>query len=383
MLNKIKKLDWGILAILLCLMGVSIAVVHSATANIAGYDNNDIKQIAFYGLGFFVAIVSVFFDYRIVLKSWYVLYGIGIALLILVYLVGAEINGAKGWFRLMDGAISIQPAEIVKIILIIGIAYLMGRRQGDRLNFSNDLLPIFAFSFLPFLLVMIQPDLGNAIIYIVIVLGMLWIGNVKYVHVAIGLALVVGSILLFMFLFNTFNEEIKDYLQEQKKIHWYNRINTFINPEQASSDARHQSQYAQIAIGSGGLSGEGFLQGKMKNAGFIPYAYSDSIFVVVGEEFGFQGAAVLLLLYFLLIYRMIMIAFKCYDRRASYIIIGIVSMFVFQIFQNIGMMIGLMPITGITLPFVSYGGSSLVINMLSIGLVFSINAHQEIYELAE
>jgi rod shape determining protein RodA len=382
-LNKLKKLDLGIIAILLCLMGVSVVTVHSATLYTAGFNNLEIKQLIFYGLGFFVAIASVFFDYRIVLKSWLVLYGIGITLLILVYLVGAEINGARGWFSFKDGAISIQPAEIVKLILIIGLAYLIGRRQGDRLNFTNDLLPIFAFSFLPFLLVMIQPDLGNAIIYIVIVVGMLWIGNVKYVHAAIGLAIAVGCVVLFMSLFNAFNEEIKDFLNEQHKIHWYERINTFVNPEQASKDARHQADNAEMAIGSGGLSGQGYLQGKLKNAGFIPYAYSDSIFVVVGEEFGFQGAAILLMLYFLLIYRMIMIAFKCYDRKASYIIIGIVSMFVFQIFQNVGMMIGLMPITGITLPFVSYGGSSLIINMLSIGLVFSIKAHQEVYELAE
>ncbi len=383
MLNKLKKLDLGIIAILLCLMGVSVVTVHSATLYTAGFNNLEIKQLIFYGLGFFVAIASVFFDYRIVLKSWLVLYGIGITLLILVYLVGAEINGARGWFSFKDGAFSIQPAEIVKLILIIGLAYLIGRRQGDRLNFTNDLLPIFAFSFLPFLLVMIQPDLGNAIIYIVIVVGMLWIGNVKYVHAAIGLAIAVGCVVLFMSLFNAFNEEIKDFLNEQNKIHWYERINTFVNPEQASKDARHQADNAEMAIGSGGLSGQGYLQGKLKNAGFIPYAYSDSIFVVVGEEFGFQGAAILLMLYFLLIYRMIMIAFKCYDRKASYIIIGIVSMFVFQIFQNVGMMIGLMPITGITLPFVSYGGSSLIINMLSIGLVFSIKAHQEVYELAE
>ncbi len=121
----------------------------------------------------------------------------------------------------------------------------------------------------------------------------------------------------------------------------------------------------------------------MKNGGFIPYPYSDSIFVVIGEEFGFQGSAILLLLYFLLIYRMIIIAFKCYDLRASFIVIGIVSMYVFQVFQNIGMMIGIMPITGITLPFISYGGTSLLLNMLSIGLVFSIKAHQEKYELAD
>lgn len=378
MLNKLKKLDWGILLILLCLMAVSAIAVYSATSNTSVFYT---RQLMYYGIGFAIAILAVLFDYRIVLKSWYVLYGIGIALLILVYFVADEINGAKGWFQF--GSLSFQPAEFMKIIIIIGIAHLMGRRQGDQLTFSGDILTIGAFSFLPFLLVMIQPDLGNAIIYIVIVIGMLWIGNVKYTHVAIGLAIAVGFIMLFMFLFSTFNTEIKDYLVEHEKKHWYERINTFVNPEEADPDARRQSENAQIAVGSGGLSGDGFLKGDMKNGGFVPYTYSDSIFVVVGEEFGFQGSAILLLLYFLLIYRMIIIAFKCYDRRAAFLVIGIVSMFVFQVFQNIGMMIGLMPITGITLPFVSYGGTSLVLNMASIGLVFSIKAHQEVYELAD
>ncbi|NIK75964.1 rod shape determining protein RodA [Paenibacillus castaneae] len=381
MLNKIKKLDWGILIILVFLMIISIVVLHSATANFPKYASSDMRQLMFYGIGFFIAIAATLFDYRIVLKSWHVLYGFGVSLLILVYFFGQTINGARGWFKF--GSLSIQPAEIVKIVLIIGIAYLMGRRRGERLTFTQDLIPIGAFSLVPFVLVMIQPDLGNAIIYLVIVLGMLWIGNVKYTHVITGLAVVVGGLVLFVSLFNMFNTEIYDYLSDKGMGHWHGRINTFINPEEASSDAKFQSENAQIAIGSGGLNGDGYMNGDMKNGGFIPYPYSDSIFVVIGEEFGFQGSAILLLLYFLLIYRMIMIAFKCYDLRASFIVIGIVSMYVFQIFQNIGMMIGLMPITGITLPFISYGGTSLLLNMMSIGLVFSIKAHQEVYEMAE
>jgi rod shape determining protein RodA len=381
LLNKLKKLDWGILIILVFLMIISTVVIHSATANFPKYAGSDTRQLIFYGMGFFIAIWATLFDYRIMLKSWHVLYGIGISMLILVYFFGAVINGARGWFKL--GSLSFQPAEIVKIVLIIGIAYIMGRRQGDRLTFSQDLLPIGAFAFLPFMLVMIQPDLGNAIIYLVIVLGMLWIGNVKYSHVITGLAVVIAGLVLFVSLFNTFNQEIFNYLNDHEMGHWHKRINTFINPEEATANDRHQSENAQIAIGSGGLNGDGYLQGDMKNGGFVPYPYSDSIFVVIGEEFGFQGSAILLLLYFLLIYRMIIIAFKCYDLRASYIVIGIVSMYVFQVFQNIGMMIGIMPITGITLPFISYGGTSLLLNMLSIGLVFSIKAHQEKYELAD
>ncbi|GGG74264.1 FtsW/RodA/SpoVE family cell cycle protein [Paenibacillus radicis (ex Gao et al. 2016)] len=381
MLNKLKKIDWGIIAILVCLMFISTILVRSATHNNALYHNYDVKTLIYYGIGFCIAIIATVFDYRILLKGWHVLYGIGVTLLILVYFFGSEINGAKGWFQLPG--FLFQPAEIMKIIIIIGIAYIMGRRQGDKLTFTKDLVPVAAFSFLPFMLVMIQPDLGNAIIYLVIVLGMLWIGNVKYTHVLVGMATVIAAVILFVSLFNTFNSQIYDYLDLHKKKHWYQRINTFINPEQASQDDKHQSVNARIAIGSGGLSGDGYMQGDMLKGKFIPYPYSDSIFVVVGEEFGFQGSAVLLLLYFLLIYRMIIIAFKCYDQKASFIVIGIATMFVFQIFQNIGMMIGLMPITGITLPFISYGGTSLLLNMISIGIVFSIKAHQEKYELAD
>ena len=375
MLRKLKRIDLGIMIILGLLMVISVVVVRSATYGNPMYSNYDLKQLIFYLAGFVVAIGAVFFDYRFFLKYWYGLYGIGIALLVLVYFKGAEINGARSWFELPNGLL-FQPAEFMKILLIMTVASILARRDGDPLTFKSDLLPIAAISLLPFVLVMIQPDLGNAIIYIVILLGMLWIGRVKYWHVLTGIALMVGGLILFVTLFNTYNDEIKDFLTEKGKHHWYERINTYINPETATDDAKHQSEKSLIAIGSGGLTGDGYMKGDSKNRRFIPYPYSDSIFVVIGEEFGFQGAALLILLYFLLIYRMIMIAFQCTDLKGSYIIVGIVSMFVFQIFQNIGMMIGLMPITGITLPFISYGGTSLLINMVCIGLVFSIRAHQ-------
>ncbi|MBW7476219.1 rod shape-determining protein RodA [Paenibacillus oenotherae] len=382
MIGKLKKLDWGMLLILLALMVVSFILVRSATNGNPGYDNYDMKVLIFYGIGFAVAIAVTLVDYRVFLKSWLFLYILGLVLLVVVYLTAEEINGARSWFAL-PGGLQFQPAEMVKIILIITVAFLMGRRQGDPLRVRQDLLVIGAFSFVPFALVMIQPDLGNAIIYLVILLGMLWIGNVRYTHVLIGISLVIGGLMLFVFLFNTYNTEIYDYLKEHEKKHWHERINGFINPNEASANEVYQADKAKIAISSGGLTGDGYMQGDSKNRGFIPYPYSDAIFVVIGEEFGFQGAAVVLMLYFLLIYRMIIIAFQCYDLRGSFIIVGIVSMYVFQVFQNIGMMIGLMPITGITLPFISYGGTSLLLNMLSIGIVFSVKAHQEKYEMAE
>ncbi|MBB6674245.1 FtsW/RodA/SpoVE family cell cycle protein [Cohnella nanjingensis] len=379
MLNRLKKIDLLMVLILVLFMGISTLLVRSATYYTEGYSNKDIQTLIFYGAGFAAILLITLFDYRLLLKTWYVWYGIGLILLVAVYLFAEPINGAKSWFRF--GSFLFQPAEIMKIFLILAVTVLMGRRQGDPLSMRKDVLLIAAVAFVPFLLVMIQPDLGNAMIYVFIVLGMLWIGNVRYSYVLIGLAVVVGGVVLFVSLFNTYNADIKDYLTKHEKAHWYQRINTFIHPEEASMDDKRQVEYAKIAIGSGGLAGDGYMQGESKNRKFIPYTYSDSIFVVVGEEFGFQGAAVLLLLYFVFIYRMILIAYQCYDRRGSFIIIGIASMMVFQIFQNIGMMIGVMPLTGITLPFVSYGGTSLLLNMMSIGLIFSIRAHQEKYTI--
>lgn len=366
------------LIILGLFMGISTIVVRSATYNNPDYPNFDIKTLIYYGLGFFVIIIATLVDYRLLLKVWYVWYAIGLILLVLLFFLAGETNGARSWFNL--GQLSFQPAEMMKLFLIIAVAALMGRRQGDPLKLRSDVLLIAVVAFIPFVLVMIQPDLGNAIIYIFIVLGMLWIGNVRYTYVLIGMAVIAGGLMLFVTLFNTYNTEIRDYLDSKEKVHWYSRINTYIHPTEASADESRQSKYAQIAIGSGGLAGDGYMQGESINRKFIPYTYSDSIFVVIGEEFGFQGAAVLLLLYFLFIYRMILISYKCYDLRGSFIIIGIATMMVFQIFENIGMMIGIMPLTGITLPFISYGGTSLLLNMMSIGLVFSIRAHQEKYE---
>lgn len=380
MFFKIKKLDWLIVGILAAFMLFSTLLVHSA---IAPYDSEfvgyDMKTVYFYILGFVVVFGMALVDYRTLLRfSWYY-YAAGCVLLVAVYLFAPEINGARSWFRV--GGLQFQPAELVKVILIVMIAYLLGQRQGQHLQFRRDIVPISLVVFLPFLLVLIQPDLGNAIIYLVILVAMLWIGNAKYSHVLIAMTAAVAVLILFVTLFTTYNTQIHDYLEKHQKLHWYQRINTFINPDQASNDDKHQSNYAKIAIGSGGLLGDGYMKGELKNKKFVPYPYSDSIFVVVGEEFGFIGASVLLLIYFLFIYRMILIALHCIDKRGAYIIVGIVAMFLFQIFENVGMMIGLMPITGITLPFISYGGTSLLINMLCIGLVFSIMLHQEKYNV--
>lgn len=383
MLDKIKKIDWSIFVILAVFMVFSSVVIYSATIDTVYFDSNlHIKALLNFALGFLVLLGASMLDYRLLLKFSAYIYIIGILLLVAVYFFGEEINGARSWFKLPLG-FNFQPAELEKLILIISIAGFIAQRKGEPLEFFRDVVPIAGFVFLPFVLVLIQPDLGNAIIYIVILLGMLWIGNIKYTFVLIGTALFAVFLALFFYSFIAYHDQIQDFLDKRGNGHWVERIDTFLYPEKASDDAIYQVKKAKIAIGSGELNGEGYLQGNSVHSGFIPLPFSDSIFVVIGEEFGFIGSSLLLILYFLLIYRMILISIQSSDLSGSIIILGAVSMFVFQIFENIGMLIGIMPLTGITLPFVSYGGTSVLINMLSLGIVLSIKVHQDESSLFE
>lgn len=376
MLHKFKKIDISILVILMLLMVVSAFLVYSATLNDPKIQLDLKKMIVIYIVSFVAFIVASMFDYRLLVKISPYLYGTGILLLAAVYKFGEVRYGARGWFSL-PGGLDFQPVELFKLILIITLAAYIARRQGESLQLLRDVIPIGVIVLIPFALVVIQPDLGNAIIFISILVGMYWIGNVRMTFVIIALIAIAGGLYLFLYLFQTYYDGIYKYFYEKDLVHWVQRINTFVNPDKASSDSKWQVVNSMRAIGSGGLTGEGFLKGTSIHSNFIPVAYTDAIFVVVGEEFGFVGASLLLLLYFVLIYRMILIAIYCNNFSGSYIIIGIVSMLVFQIFENVGMMIGIMPLTGITLPFISYGGTSLLINMVAMGLVMSIRMHDD------
>lgn len=378
MLTKLKRMDWIIVLILLGFMAISYLLIQSAIQNNLFYKHTamDQKMIVFYGLGFVVLFGMAFINYRILLKLWVVIYLIGITSLALVLKFGKLTNGARSWFEL-SGSLNFQPAELMKLFLIIAIAGFIGYRKGETLRLGQDILPIGLIVLIPFSLVLIQPDLGNAMIYLVILLGMLWIGNIKYSFVFIITTIAVGLFFLFLSLFQTYHEPISDFLKSQHKTHWIERIDTFLDKDAVSQKESYHLINSQIAIGSGGLLGDGYKEGNSLQNGRIPYAFSDSVFVVIGEEFGFVGSSALLLLYFLLVYRMILIAIQCNHLSGSLIITGIVSMLVFQIFQNVGMFLGILPITGITLPFISYGGTSLLINMLCIGIVHSIRIHHE------
>lgn len=379
MLNKLKKIDFTIVFILLLLMGISIAVLYSATSNTA-YHGFHIRMGVYYLAGFAAFLAVSLIDFRIFIKYALYIYLFGLGLLVIVFFIGNKYYNANGWLTL-PGGLSFQPAEFFKLLLILFLAFLLLRKRKPQLLFWKDVLPILLLTFIPFAVVMAQNDLGNALSYLVILAGMLWIGNIKYVHALIAIAIFAGSAIGGIAAYKTYHDEVYSFFQEIGREHWIERIDPWLVPEKATDKAIYHTRNAKLAIASGGMTGEGYLKGETVQSERVPLTYSDSIFVVIAEEFGFLGCSVLLLLYFVLIHRLILISLECRDRSGPLIIVGIVAMFLYQIFENIGMFIGLMPLTGITLPFISYGGTSLLINMICIGLAMSIRIHgQEVPE---
>lgn len=374
MRQKVQHIDYIMLAVLGCFMIISTFVIYSATTGtgLAGYHQRHL----FMFLIFFIPLLGMsFIDYRIlnvyVVVAFYV---IGMVLLILVEFIGVEHNGAVRWLAVgsREGRFyqEFQPSEVMKGIIVIVLAKLLARRNGERLEFIKDIVPAGLLVLIPFYLVYEQPDLATAIIFIVILIGMLWIAKVRMKHIVIGL-IIVSVVVVSLFVLYNVNEEL--FLKVMKE-HQLKRIQTFLEP--IAEDDWHVKN-SIIAISMGGLTGKGFLEGDYVHSGFIPYDYADSIFVVVGEEFGFIGASAMLLLFFVLIYRMILVALNCENYFGKYIVIGVITMLTLQVFQNVAMHLGSMPMTGIPLPFISFGGSSLLVNMLSIGLVMSVKLHNE------
>jgi rod shape determining protein RodA len=373
----VNGLDGMILLLLLIFMFISIACIYSATWKDPDYAGSHIRMIYFYGLGFLIVFGMLFVNYKILMKLSVYYYLIGLGLLVFLYFKGDTINNAQGWFTITPG-LSFQPAELCKLLLILFLAYYLTKRDVESLGLFKEVLPMGIFTLVPFLLVLMQPDLGNSIGYLVIFIVVCWVGNIRYKHALIGLILIaiVSSASLYVYIH--YHQEIKAFMAAKNKEYWLDRIDAVLLPDQASDKATYHMKQAVKAIGSGMMEGDGYRHGNSVQTGQVPYTYSDSIFVVIGEEFGFMGSSVLLMLYFFLIYRMMLIALTLTTKMGTYIIAGISAMFLFQVFENVGMLLGIMPLTGITLPFISYGGTSLLINMISVGFVLNIKIYDGI-----
>ena len=312
------------------------------------------RQGIFALLNVIIIFVVLNFDYRILGKFATSLYVLNLIMLLAVMFVGQSALGAQRWIQI--GPISLQPSEFSKLIMIIALADLLDKKKG-RLNSFKDIIPILLYVGIPFILVLKQPDLGTALVFLAILFGMIFVAGIRTKH----LMIIFGSGLAVMPILWHF---LKDY---QKM-----RLTVFMNPNIDPLGSGYHIIQSQIAIGSGMLFGKGLFGGTQSQLNFLPENHTDFIFAVIGEELGFIGALVVLLLYFILLYRGIKIAGSARDDFGTLLATGITSMLAFHLLVNVGMTAGIMPVTGIPLPFMSYGVSALTTNMVSIGILLNI-----------
>jgi rod shape determining protein RodA len=316
-------------------------------------------------IGLALAWGTTIIDYRLLRAYTPFIWGFGVLGLILVLIpgVGSEINGAKAWIRLPAG-FQIQPAEIAKISIIIGISMLLSERTHNSDEPStNDILKALAVAALPILLILRQPDMGTVFIISASVVTILAVSGAptRWVVGLILLAVIGGFVA-------TKTGVISDYQ--------VNRLQSFVNPNADTQGAGYQLRQARITVGSGGLIGTGLFNGPQTNGRFVPEQQTDFIFTVAGEELGFLGSSVIILLLLTILMRAFGIARRSTDPYGTLVCTGVIAWFAFQIFENIGMTLGLMPMTGVPLPFLSYGGSSMFANLIGIGLLQNVHARQ-------
>jgi rod shape determining protein RodA len=357
-----RHLDPLLILAVIALSGFGMLMIYSATffrleqqgADTLFYVN---RQMVSLGIGIAGMIVVTLFDYR-AYRAWsLLLYGGSVLLLVLVLAQGQVINGSKAW--LVIGGFQFQPSELAKVSLIVMLATLFHERREDSLGL-RALVEALAIAAVPMALILLQPDFGTFLVFVAIVFGVLLLARVR-VRYMVALA-VLGLAAFFVMLQS---EMLADYQVA--------RLTSFINPDAADPDDIWNVNQAQIAIGSGQLVGQGLFEGSQTKLAYVPENQTDFIFTVVGEELGFLGSATLLGLFALLLWRAIRIAALSRDAFGTLICSGVIAVFGFQVFINIGMAIGIMPVTGLPLPFVSYGGTSLIGSFLMVGLLLNVH----------
>ncbi|MEW6058722.1 MAG: rod shape-determining protein RodA [Actinomycetota bacterium] len=316
------------------------------------------KQATFLALGIVVAMAIASFDYRFVKVYAGLVYGASLVLLVLVRTpLGATVRGSQRWFQLFG--FQLAPSEVSKLAMIAMLAAFLSELHTQELTLQ-DVFRATAIAAAPALLVFVQPDLGTAIVIASILVGVLVVAGTRPRHLGVlalaAVVLIFGSLQLGL---------VKDYQID--------RLTSFLDPESDPLRAGYNKKQAEIAIGSGGLTGLGYLEGTQTNLDFVPEQHTDFVFTVVGEEFGFVGAMTMLLLFAVVLWRAFRIALLSKDPFGTYLAAGIASMFAIQVVVNVGMTLGIMPITGIPLPFVSYGGSSFLTNSAAIGLLLNVH----------
>ncbi|MGE5550861.1 MAG: rod shape-determining protein RodA [Bacteroidota bacterium] len=364
----LRNLDLTVLVTVLLLVLMGLAMVFSATHANKALNHGDPtfalkKQLVGVVLGFIGMALIILVDYHASERFHLIIY-IGNALMLAsVLLFGREVNGAKSWLYLGPFS-SLQPSEFAKVAVIVTLARHLANKE--RLDSFWDLLSPLLHVSVPMLLIFLQPDLGTLLVFAFITLSMLYMAGARGLHlvilIAVPLLLLVGAFLAHAYL--DMPLPLKEY---QLK-----RLTSFIDPAKDAQGSGYNLIQAMIAVGSGRFLGKGYLRSTQGRLGYVPEHQTDFIFAIVGEELGFIGAFFLLALFFTLIWRGLRIAYQAKDRYGSLIATGVLAMFLFHVLENIGMNLGIMPITGIPLPFISYGSSSMTASLWAVGLLENV-----------
>lgn len=357
----LMEFDWVLFVLPILLSVFGIICIYSATRT-ANTTTNVIVQSGSFVIGAALMLLVCFFDYeqfKNLIKPIFA-FAVGILILVLLIGIGGDEVGATSWIRF--GAIGIQPSEIAKICFIITFSCHLSL-VDHKINQPLVILGLLLHLGVLVGLIMLQPDMGSTMVFIFMFICLMFVAKLSYKYILPISAIGIGS-LPFIY---------KYVLSEYQQ----GRIQVFFNPELEPMKRGYHVIQSKIAVGSGQLWGQGYLSGMQNQMGYLPTRHTDFIFSVISEEFGFIGASLLVIALFVLIYRCFKVAQKADNTFGRYICVGVGAMLLFHTFENIGMCIGLMPVTGIPLPFISYGGTAMVTDMIAVGLVMSVAYHNK------
>lgn len=352
--RSLRDLDWALILVSVALAALGILQIYSATLETAS-SSAWWKQCIWLALGLVVMWVTTRIDYHTLLGQLPLLYGVTVLLLVLTPLLGRMVWGSKRWIP-VAGGFRFQPSEFAKIVIVLLVARYLAEVKSDRLE-VRDLLRLGALVAVPCGLVVLQPDLGTSLTYVSILAGGLFVGGIQWKHAVVVL-------LLLAIAFPVAWPLMKDY---QKA-----RIQSFLDPARDPTGSGYQVIQSKIAIGAGGVWGKGVTRGSQTQLRFLPITHTDFLISAFAEEHGFVGILVILGLFFLLLMQIVQNAQTAPDRAGMYICIGVCSLLLFHVLVNAGMATGRMPVTGIPLPLMSYGGSSMISVFMMLGLVHNV-----------
>ncbi|WUI01770.1 rod shape-determining protein RodA [Spirillospora sp. NBC_00431] len=372
-LGGLRRLDWPLFTAVLALSVIGALLVRSATFQLLTEQGKDPegflkRHILNLFIGFALGGLVTVLDYRLLRAYVPILYGVAcVGLVAVLSPLGETINGSHSWI-VIGGGFQVQPSEFAKVGLVVLLAMILGEpRDGEIGPGRRDVLLALVLAGVPAVLIMMQPDLGTTLVFIAVVLGMLAISGAqkRWLVGLVGGGLTAGAAVWFFGL-------LEDYQID--------RFTAFLDPEADPRGAGYNAQQARIAVGSGGAFGKGLFDGEQTGGHFVPEQQTDFIFTVAGEELGFVGGAVIVALLGVVLWRGLRIATQAADLFGTLVATGVVCWMGFQTFQNVGMSIGIMPITGLPLPFVSYGGSATFANMIAFGLLQAVHVRRRPFD---